>query len=72
LKDNKQFRLSAFLDAGNVYSGAYDIAELRYSAGLGIGWSSPFGPLKLIYAKPLNNQVGDRTQTIQFQLGQQF
>lgn len=72
LKDNKQFRLSAFVDAGNVYSGAYDFAELRYSAGVGIGWSSPFGPLKLIYAKPLNNQVGDRTQTIQFQLGQQF
>lgn len=72
LKDNKQFRLSAFFDAGNVYKGAYDLAELRYSAGIGIGWSSPFGPLKLIYAKPLNNQVGDRTQTIQFQLGQQF
>jgi outer membrane protein insertion porin family len=71
-KDNKQFRLSAFLDAGQVYSGAYDLAELRYSAGVGIGWTSPFGPLKLIYAKPLNNQVGDRTQTIQFQLGQQF
>ncbi len=72
LKDNKQFRLSAFVDAGNVYTGAYDLAELRYSAGVGIGWSSPFGPLKLIYAKPLNNQVGDRTQSIQFQLGQQF
>jgi outer membrane protein insertion porin family len=71
-KDNKQFRLSAFLDAGQVYSGAYDLAELRYSAGVGIGWTSPFGPLKLIYAKPLNNQVGDRTQIIQFQLGQQF
>jgi outer membrane protein insertion porin family len=72
LKDNKQFRLSAFFDAGNVYKDAYDLAELRYTAGVGIGWSSPFGPLKLIYAKPLNNQTGDRTQNIQFQLGQQF
>ncbi|MEI8118280.1 MAG: BamA/TamA family outer membrane protein, partial [Methylophilaceae bacterium] len=72
LKDNKQFRLSLFLDAGQVYDGAYNLGDLRYSTGVGIGWSSPFGPLKLIYAKPLNNQVGDRTQTIQFQLGQQF
>jgi outer membrane protein insertion porin family len=72
LKDNKQFRLSLFVDAGQVYDGAYNLGDLRYSTGVGIGWSSPFGPLKLIYAKPLNNQVGDRTQTIQFQLGQQF
>ena len=72
LKDNKQFRLSAFVDAGNVYTGAYDLAELRYSTGVGVSWSSPFGPLKLIYAKPLNSQPGDRTQTIQFQLGQTF
>ncbi len=72
LKDNKQFRLSLFLDAGQVYDGAYNLGDLRYSTGVGIGWSSPFGPLKLIYAKPLNSQVGDRLQSIQFQLGQQF
>lgn len=74
LKDSKQFRLSAFVDAGNVYASnaSYSLSELRYSTGVGISWYSPFGPLKLIYAKPLNEQVGDRTQTIQFQLGQQF
>jgi outer membrane protein insertion porin family len=72
LKDNKQFRISLFLDAGQVYDGAYNLGDLRYSTGVGIGWSSPFGPLKLIYAKPLNSEVGDRTQTIQFQLGQTF
>lgn len=71
-KDSKQFRLSAFLDAGQVYSGAYDLGELRYSTGVSIGWTSPFGPLKLIYAKPLNSLATDRTQSIQFQLGQQF
>jgi len=35
-------------------------------------WFSPFGPLKLIYAKPLNASASDITETIQFQLGQQF
>ena len=72
LKDNKQFRLSLFLDAGQVYNDTYNLGDIRYSTGVGMGWTSPFGPLKLIFAKPLNNQAGDRTQTMQFQLGQQF
>ncbi|MCX7186512.1 MAG: outer membrane protein assembly factor BamA [Methylophilales bacterium] len=72
LKDNKQFRLSLFLDAGQVYKESYNLGDLRYSTGVGIGWTSPFGPLKLIYAKPLNSQASDRLQTIQFQLGQTF
>ncbi len=74
LKDTKQFRLSAFVDAGNVFgkNDSYDFGELRYSTGLGLTWVSPFGPLKLVYAKPLNDEQGDKTQSIQFQLGQQF
>lgn len=74
LTDSKQFRLSAFLDAGNVYGAneSYNLGDLRYSTGLGISWFSPFGPLKLVFAKPLNEKTGDNTQAIQFQLGQQF
>jgi outer membrane protein insertion porin family len=74
LKDSKQFRLSAFVDGGNVWGSdsSYNLSDLRYSAGLGISWLSPFGPLKLIYAKPLNSKSTDTTQSIQFQLGSQF
>lgn len=74
LNDSKQFRLSAFVDAGNVYGAgqSYNFSDLRYSTGLGISWFSPFGPLKLVFAKPLNEKTGDTTQVIQFQLGQQF
>ncbi len=74
LKDSKQFKLSVFADAGNVFGSndPYDIGELRYSTGLSVGWLSPFGPLKLVFAKPLNSKTGDKTETIQFQMGQQF
>ena len=74
LKDSKQFRFSAFIDAGNVFGSnqSYSLGDLRYSTGIGVSWLSPFGPLKLVYAKPLNDQTGDKTQSIQFQLGQQF
>jgi outer membrane protein insertion porin family len=74
LKDSKQFRMSAFVDAGNVYGAeeSYSLGDLRYSTGLGISWFSPFGPLKLVFAKALNSKDGDDTQTLQFQFGQQF
>lgn len=74
LKDSKQFRLSAFLDAGNVYgeNQGYSLGDLRYSTGAAISWLSPFGPLKLVYAKALNSKPDDNTQNLQFQLGQQF
>lgn len=74
IKDSKQFRLSAFLDGGGVYgeSESINADALRFSAGVGVTWVSPFGPLKLILAKPLNDKEGDDTQMLQFQLGQQF
>ena len=72
--NSKQFRLSVFADAGNVYAknDPFSLSELRYSTGLGVSWFSPFGPLKLVFAKALNSKQGDDTQVLQFQLGQQF
>jgi outer membrane protein insertion porin family len=74
IKNNDQFRLSAFVDAGNVYGHdeSINLSDLRYSAGMGLMWVSPFGPLKLVYAKPFNNKITDKTESIQFQMGQQF
>lgn len=71
---SNQFRLSAFIDGGGVY-GANDSINseyLRYSTGVGVTWVSPFGPLKLVLAKPLNDKPNDDTQFLQFQFGQQF
>ena len=74
IKNSSQFRLSAFMDAGDVYGNGQTISlgDMRYSAGVGISWYSPFGPLKLVLAQPLNKKEGDRTQSLQFQLGSQF
>ena len=74
IKNSSQFRLSAFMDAGDVYGNGQTISlgDMRYSAGVGVSWYSPFGPLKLVLARPLNAKEGDRTQTLQFQLGSQF
>jgi outer membrane protein insertion porin family len=71
---DKSLRLTAFLDGGQVYGEAqkFDFGELRYSAGLGVFWSSPFGPMRLSYANPLNKKPGDRLQRLQFTFGTAF
>ncbi|WP_193555731.1 outer membrane protein assembly factor BamA [Halomonas urmiana] len=49
-----------------------DLGELRYSAGLGLSWLTPVGPLTFSVAEPLNDKDGDDTQFFQFSLGQTF
>lgn len=74
MKDDQSMRLSAFVDAGGIWGPGQelDTSALRYSAGLGFTWISPIGPIKLIYAYPINSQEGDKTEQFQFQLGQVF
>lgn len=71
---DRSLRWFTFLDGGNVYAdrAKLSVAELRYSAGVGLSWISPVGPLRLSYGKPLNAKPNDRKQSFQFQLGQGF
>jgi outer membrane protein insertion porin family len=70
----QSLRLAAFVDAGQVYGqGAkVDLGELRYSAGIGLQWLSPFGPLRLSLAQPINAKDGDEAQRLQFTFGTGF
>ena len=45
---------------------------MRYSAGLGALWLSPFGPLTISYAKPLNEGTNDSISELQFGMGGSF
>ena len=67
-------RLSAFLDAGNVYGldEDVDLGKIRYSVGVGAIWMSPFGMVSVSLAKPYGVQQRDRTQQFQFSFGTQF
>ena len=71
---DKSLRWFGFLDGGQVFQEGQKIRanELRFSAGLGVSWISPVGPLKLSYALPLNNKPGDRLERFQFQMGTGF
>lgn len=70
--NDQSVRLFTFLDAGNVFTETIRLNDLRASAGFGLNWFSPLGPLKLSVGYPLNRQPGDRIQRFQFQLGTGF
>ena len=72
--NDRTLRLFAYLDAGNVWreKESMDFSSLRSSAGIGLSWISPVGPLKLSYGNPLRKFPEDRIQKFQFQIGTAF
>jgi outer membrane protein insertion porin family len=71
---DRSMRLSVFLDAGQVYGTdeKMNLSGLRYSTGVSFIWTSPIGPLRFSYGRPLNAKADDKVQHLQFQLGQVF
>ena len=72
LKNVKSFRLSTFLDGDGVFKNDFEGDEMRFSAGFGALWLSPFGPLTITYAKPLNEGINDSVSELQFGMGGAF
>ena len=71
---DRSLRWFTYLDAGNVWGERepVDLATLRASAGVGLSWISPLGPLKLSYGSPVRKKPEDRIQKLQFQIGTAF
>ncbi|KAG1246677.1 hypothetical protein G6F68_014538 [Rhizopus microsporus] len=82
---DRTLRWFIFSDAGQVAAGSglsctrgrnntevEDPCGWRFSAGVGLSWQSPMGPLQLSYARPLNSKAGDDKQSFQFQIGTGF
>lgn len=72
--NDNSMRLSAFIDAGNVwgYDSKFSLGSLRYSGGVALAWNSPMGPLKFSWANPFNKKPDDKVQRLQFQMGSVF
>ena len=70
----RSFRLTGFIDAGNVYGPGQkiDLGQIRYSTGIGAIWVSPFGVVQASIAMPLNQKTGDQTENFQFTFGASF
>jgi outer membrane protein insertion porin family len=72
--NDRTLRMFAFIDAGNVFGEKekYAFKDVRASAGVGLSWISPVGPLRLAIANPIRKQPGDKIQKLQFQIGSTF
>jgi outer membrane protein insertion porin family len=72
--NDRTLRWFTYVDAGNVWgeNEKLDFGSLRASAGIGLTWVSPVGPLKLSYGTPIRKRPEDRIQRLQFQIGTAF
>ena len=63
-------RGAAFLDAGNAYYLSQSpISHLQTAAGIGVRWKSPFGPIAIDIARPLNPRPNDQHTVFDFGAG---
>ncbi|MDI7862506.1 autotransporter assembly complex protein TamA [Rhizobiaceae bacterium n13] len=62
-----------FIDAGSVTDEVYpDFSDIRVGTGVGLRYATPFGPLRLDFAVPLNRYPGGSSFGIYAGIGQAF
>ena len=63
-----------FFDAGNVFTKdeSYTFSGIRRSAGAGIRWYSPLGPIRLEWGKNLDQEEGEASDNWEFSVGGTF
>ena len=77
LQENQNIDFLFFIDVGNVWGVDYsssisDSNIIRSSAGVGVDWFTPIGPLNFSLAQPINKADTDSTETFRFNLGTTF
>lgn len=72
--NDRTLRWFTYMDLGNVWGEDEQVRadSLRASAGIGVSWVSPVGPLKLSFGTPIRKEATDKIQRVQFQIGTAF
>jgi outer membrane protein assembly factor BamA len=62
---SRAFQVASFVDTGNVYPQTRDLAlsDLRWSAGLGLRYRTPIGPIRLDWGYVLDPQPSDESRS---------
>jgi len=69
----KGFGLVTFIDAGNVWQTIDDVqGELKYTAGAGLRYNTPVGPIRVDYGHKMNKDKGDSSGEVHFSFGHAF
>ena len=74
IDDNDNMRMSAFIDAGNIYetTSNIELGDLRISAGIGFAYLSPIGAIGMYWSTPILKKSGDIIENFGFSLGTGF
>ena len=68
-----KFKGLVFFDAGKAYGGEETFAkDLRYTAGTGIRWISPIGPIRVEWGYNLDKRTGESASKVEFTFGSFF
>jgi outer membrane protein insertion porin family len=72
--NNEKMRMSAFIDAGNIFekSSNIKIGDIRMSAGFGFAYLSPIGSIGAFVSTPILKKDGDTIEDFGFSLGTGF
>lgn len=67
-------RIVGFMDIGNTFGDAFgkggiDLGDMRTSAGFGVRWFSPIGPLRFEWGFPLRRREGEQPMVFDFGIG---
>jgi outer membrane protein insertion porin family len=69
----KGFGLVTFIDGGNVWQTSGDINEdLRYTAGAGLRYKTPVGPIRIDYGHKISRREGESAGEVHFSFGHAF
>jgi outer membrane protein assembly factor BamA len=70
----RALQLASFLDLGNVYPelANVDLGALRRSAGLGLRYRTPIGPIRLDWGYVLDHQPGESRSRFHLTIGHAF
>jgi outer membrane protein insertion porin family len=78
LPDEMGFTGALFTDFGSLWSvddngpEVIDNSSVRVASGLGLAWTSPFGPIRIDFSKAVVKQDEDEEETIRFNFGTRF
>ncbi|UCE78712.1 MAG: outer membrane protein assembly factor BamA [Nitrospiraceae bacterium] len=61
-----------FFDAGNAYDEFEDFGELRYTAGVGVRWISPMGPIRLEWGYNIDKEPDEDSSRLEIAFGSFF
>ena len=78
LPDEMGFTGAVFTDFGSLWDvddtgfEVLDNADMRVASGVGLAWTSPFGPIRIDFAKAIVKQDEDEEESIRFNFGTRF